>query len=69
MKKLLDDFIAADRSPDRDRRTIDMDQVRRECRYTLVKQDSVKRREDEKALLPPGYDIDVDMRYTWKQGG
>ncbi len=69
MKKLLDDFIAADRSPDRDRRTVDMDQVRRECRYTLVKQDSVKRREDEKALLPPGYDIDVDMRYTWKQGG
>ena len=68
MKGLLDAFIAADRSPDQDDRAIDMEQVRRECRYTLVKQDSVKRMADEKAQLPPGYDIDVNIQYTWKQG-
>ncbi len=67
LRGLLEAYIASDQSPDKDDRVIDIEQYRRDCRYRLVKQDSVNRREDERALLPPGYDIDLDIVYTWKR--
>ncbi len=67
LRRLLENYIASDQSLEQDDRVIDMDQYRRDYRYRLVKQDSVNRKEDERALLPPGYDIDVDIVYTWKR--
>ena len=67
LQALLEAYIASDRSPDKDGRIIDMEQYKKDYRYRLVKQDSVNRKEDERALLPAGYDIDVDIVYTWKR--
>ena len=67
LRRLLEAYIASDQSLDKDDRTIDIEQYRKDCRYQLVKQDSVNRKEDERALLPPGYDIDLDIVYTWKR--
>lgn len=66
MKKLLNEFIACDCSLNKEKEAVDMEQIRQNYYYTLIKQDSVKRMADEKAQLPPGYEIDLDIQYTWK---
>ena len=65
MKELLDAYIESDQAPDKDDRHIDLQEYLKDYGYRLVKQDSMNRAEDEKALLPPGYSIDTAIEYTW----
>lgn len=65
MKELLDAYISSDQAMDKDERQIDLDEYLKDYHYKLIKQDSVNRTDDEKALLPPGYTIDTGIVYTW----
>jgi len=67
MKQLMDAYIAEDCAIDPDDRVIDMEQFMKDYRYKLVKQDSVNRKDDEQNLMPPGYEIDCEIVYTWKR--
>lgn len=67
MKKLIAEYVDSDRAVNKVTEKVNLDEFFKDYRYRLVKQDSLNRQDEEKAMLPKGYDIDLDFEFFWKR--